>query len=79
MLKFVTKENKTEVLISQEGVMLGYIDEDNVFFPNNNMMFRTEWMLEIARFMQQRKLIGEIPMGGGITAHYKIKDVSTQV
>ena len=86
MLKFIAEgqKNRTDILTELEGIALGYIDENNVFFPNNNMMFRTEWMLEIARFMQvcsanlctqKQKLIGEIPMECGITAHYKIKDV----
>ena len=75
MLKFVTNEERIDVLTSEEGLALGYIDEDNVFFPNNKMMFRVERMLEIARFMQKQKLIqGDIPYGI-ITAHYEIKDV----
>lgn len=78
MLKFVTNEEqkRIDILTSQEGIALGYIDENNVFFPNNNMMFRVEWMLQIARFMQKQKLIqGEIPYGI-LTAHYEIKDVT---
>lgn len=67
MLKFVTKDNKTDVLSSEGGIMLGYIDENNIFFPNNNMMFKVEWMLEIARYMQ---IQGEIPLPFGITAQY---------
>lgn len=73
MLNFVlTKKNETEVLTDQGGVMLGYIDQNNVFFPNNNMMFRVEWMLEIARFMNKR---GEIPLSNGLIAHYKVSDI----
>ena len=73
MLNFITKEQKTDVLSQEGGIMLGYI-ENNVFFPNNSMMFKVEWMLEIVRYMQ--KLQGEIPLPYGITAHYKIKDMN---
>lgn len=75
MLKFVTKENEIDVLSSEGGIMLGYIS-DNVFFPNNNMMFKVEWMFEIAMYMQKQRLIeGEILLTHGIMAHYKIKDI----
>lgn len=75
MLKFITKENQTNVLTDKEGIALGYINENNVFLPNDSMMFRVEWMMQIARYMQKQKLIGDIPLEYGITAHYEIKDV----
>jgi len=86
MLKFITKENKIDVLSSKGGITLGYI-KDSIFFPNNNMMFKKEWLIEIAEYMRKHGEISILAcLGGdcgvaegkgahGITAHYTIKDV----
>lgn len=72
MLKFIVIENKkTNILTEQEGIMLGYIDENNIFFPNNNMMFKVEWLEKIAGYMHKH---GTIQLGE-IYARYTIKDV----
>ena len=61
MLNFVTKEERIDVLTSEEGIAPGYIKDSSgvqetcdAFFPNNNMMFKAEWLIEIATFMQNR-------------------------
>lgn len=71
MLNFVAKGNEINVLSQCGGVMLGYIDENNIFFPNNNMMFKVGWLEEISSYMRKH---GIIPLGE-ILAYYEIKDV----
>jgi len=67
-IDFVVKEDRIQVLSPE--IELGYI-KDNAFFPNNAMMFKAEWLVEIAGFMQNKiELVG-------ITAYYQInKDIS---
>jgi len=48
-IDFVVKEDRIQVLSPE--IELGYI-KDNAFFPNNAMMFKAEWLVEIAEFMQ---------------------------
>lgn len=58
MLKFIVIENKkTNILTEQEGIMLGHIDEDNIFFPSDSMMFKVEWLEEIAGYMRKHGII----------------------
>jgi len=67
-IDFVIKEDRIQVLSPE--IELGYI-KDNAFFPNNAMMFRSEWLVEIAGFMQNYI---DLP---GIHAYYQIKkDIS---
>ena len=67
-IDFVVKEDRIQVLSPE--IELGYI-KDNAFFPNNAMMFKAEWLVEIAEFMQNYIDLH------GIRAYYQIKkDIS---
>jgi len=75
-IDFVIKEDRIQVLsplsafAQADEIELGYI-KDNAFFPNNAMMFKAEWLVEIAGFMQN---CIDLP---GIQAYYQInKDIS---